>query len=442
MGRRRTGTHGAPTPPLWRGAGLFTLAPMTPNTPQSGRTRLARAAVHRGMRGRTAPLALVALALLLLLPSPASAAGDWPWPVDGDVLTHYRNGGDPFAAGQHRGIDIAGEEGHPVRAATPGTVRYAGSLGSSGLLVSIRTADGRFDTSYLHLSSIDVRRGAEVSAGDRIGAVGVTGQRSVEAPHLHFGVRVAGTDHDYRDPLELLAARATEDGTPPRRCRCPTSRAPSRRRSTRFPRPERLSRARARRRSRKALRPSRSPHRSRAMPRARRRRPVRPPPGRARRRGARRRPAVARRRWRRRRRAPRPRASSVRSRLTLAMARSLRRIGRAARQPGPRDAHTVRRSQPLRRRRRARTHRRPDDHRGRSPRSRVASGLARPKCRSGKSGVSLPPLGGTAPPPIGRPATRVPRRSDSSRASSRPLSASGLRRGGWPVAWAEPALRP
>src|SRR6185503_14199685 len=48
--------------------------------------------------------------------------------------------------------------------------------------------------------------GTSVSTGDRIGAVGTTGTRSVTAPHLHFGVRDAGTDHGYHDPLGFLPA--------------------------------------------------------------------------------------------------------------------------------------------------------------------------------------------------------------------------------------------
>ena len=47
-------------------------------------------------------------------------------------------------------------------------------------------------------------RGAHGRGGDRIGAVGTSGVRSATAPHLHFGVRDAGTRHDYRDPLAFL----------------------------------------------------------------------------------------------------------------------------------------------------------------------------------------------------------------------------------------------
>jgi len=148
---------------------------------------------------------LVALLLVLVAPACAHAAGDWSWPVVGEVITDYRNGADPYAAGQHRGIDIAAELGTPVVAATGGTVTFAGVAGSSGMTVAIATADGRFDTSYLHLSEIDVRRGDTVAAGARLGAVGMTGRRSQDRAHLHFGVRDAGNAQAYRDPVEFLA---------------------------------------------------------------------------------------------------------------------------------------------------------------------------------------------------------------------------------------------
>ncbi|MEA2332254.1 MAG: lipoprotein NlpD [Thermoleophilaceae bacterium] len=139
---------------------------------------------------------------LLLMAPPAWA--DWVWPLRGEVITPYRNGADPYAAGQHRGIDIAGEPGAAVVAAVGGEVRFSGTAGSSGLTVSIRTHDGRFDTSYLHLSAAAVVEGQRVAGGDRIGAVGTSGVRSAERPHLHFGVRDADTSHAYHDPLTFL----------------------------------------------------------------------------------------------------------------------------------------------------------------------------------------------------------------------------------------------
>ena len=100
--------------------------------------------------------ALVAGALLACSAGTANAASGWAWPVDGPVLTSFRNGADPYAGGQHRGIDIGAPASTAVRAATAGTVRFTGVAGSSGLTVPLRPAGGRSDTSYLHLASTGV----------------------------------------------------------------------------------------------------------------------------------------------------------------------------------------------------------------------------------------------------------------------------------------------
>lgn len=156
-----------------------------------------------------------AVASAVFAAAPASAAGSWPWPVEGRVLSPYDFGGDPYAAGQHRGIDIAAPVGGPVAAATAGTVTFAGTAASAGLTVSVRTADGRFDTSYLHFDSISVEEGDRVEPGTELGEVGTSGERSAAAPHLHFGVRDAGRRHGYRDPLLFLAPTGTPAPTPP-----------------------------------------------------------------------------------------------------------------------------------------------------------------------------------------------------------------------------------
>jgi Peptidase family M23 len=195
---------------------------------------------------RAALCLLLALLACLIAPAPgATGAEGWQWPVRGPVLTPFRNGADPYAAGQHRGIDIGAPAGSPVLAATGGRVRFAGVAGSSGLTVSVRTADGRYDTSYLHLSAATVRKGDSVRAGQRVGAVGTTGKRSVSAPHLHFGVREAGSRHVYLDPLGLLppppgpARQAPRPGAVPVRAPVRAVPSPERVRAPRrFPRPE------------------------------------------------------------------------------------------------------------------------------------------------------------------------------------------------------------
>ena len=153
------------------------------------------------------PIAALAtlLAAMLFAPSNALASGDWSWPVEGAVVTQYRNGSDPYAAGQHRGVDIAAPVGTSVGAATAGTITFAGVVGSSGLTVAERTADGRYVLSYLRLSAVAVRRGDTVSTGDPLGSVGTSGTRSAEQPHLHFGVRDAADRNAYFDPLRFLA---------------------------------------------------------------------------------------------------------------------------------------------------------------------------------------------------------------------------------------------
>src|SRR5215218_4464240 len=185
-------------------------------------------------------LLITPIMLLILLLSAPPAWADWRWPLHGEVITPYRNGDDPYAPAQHRGIDIAGAVGDTVVAAAGGLVRFAGTAGSSGLTVSVRTSDG-YDTSYLHLSSISVRAGERVAADDRLGAVGTTGVRSTEQPHLHFGVREAGTRHAYLNPLDFLPPPSPQ--VPPRETPAPS---PAPEPSPRAPAPAPAPRAPAR----------------------------------------------------------------------------------------------------------------------------------------------------------------------------------------------------
>jgi hypothetical protein len=147
-----------------------------------------------------------AVMVFVFCPTPRAAAdGGWTWPVQGRVLTLYSNdNARPYAGGMHRGIDVAAEVGTTVVAARAGTVTHAGVVGSSGLVVAVRTAEGRYVTSYLHLSAAAVKKGDAVEAGSRIGATGTSGRPSVAEPHLHFGVRLADADDQYVDPLSLL----------------------------------------------------------------------------------------------------------------------------------------------------------------------------------------------------------------------------------------------
>ena len=85
----------------------------------------------------------------------------------------------------HEGIDIAAPHGNGVYAYTSGKIVQAGWNGGYGLSILIDHGNG-LKTRYAHLSKIGVRIGQRVETGDRIGAIGSTGNST--GPHLHFEV--------------------------------------------------------------------------------------------------------------------------------------------------------------------------------------------------------------------------------------------------------------
>ncbi len=146
-------------------------------------------------------LLVVAAAALLagLCASVSSAvARGWVRPVDGPVARAFAVGPDRFAAGQHRGVDLAVTPGSAVRAACGGRVSFAGRVPGGGRTVSVRC--GTLVATYQHLGEVAVGRGQVVMPGGRVGRSGAASPR----PHVHVGARVAATG-EYRDPLALFA---------------------------------------------------------------------------------------------------------------------------------------------------------------------------------------------------------------------------------------------
>ena len=149
-------------------------------------------------------LAVVSSTLFaLLFPGGAQA---WTWPIDGPVLRPFVFGSDPYAAGQHRGIDVGGAVGESVRAPVAGTVSFAGSVPAGGRALTIRTGDG-YSVTLLQLGSIAVQRGDEVGEGARVGAVGESSDAVTREPHVHLGVRRTVDEEGYLDPLAFLPER-------------------------------------------------------------------------------------------------------------------------------------------------------------------------------------------------------------------------------------------
>jgi hypothetical protein len=159
----------------------------------------------------TTTLAAAMALLLAATPQAKAAATRWPWPVHGPVTARFATGPDPYARGQHRGIDIAAPRGNAVRSACAGRVRFAGRLPAFGRAASVEC--GPWIVSYGHLGSVDVRHGAQVETGERLGTAGI------EA--LHLGVRRRGERHGYVDPLAFLS-----DPVPPQADPVPPTTAP------------------------------------------------------------------------------------------------------------------------------------------------------------------------------------------------------------------------
>lgn len=119
-------------------------------------------------------------------------------PVAGPVERGF-DPGRPFGAG-HRGVDLAAAPGTPVRAACGGPVVFAGRIGSSGGIVTLRC--GRWRVTHMPLAAFSAR--GSVRRGAVIGTVAA----SREHHGLHLGVRREGVRFGYEDPLRFLAAPA------------------------------------------------------------------------------------------------------------------------------------------------------------------------------------------------------------------------------------------
>jgi len=127
-------------------------------------------------------------------------SGDFIKPVDGPATENF---GETRVLNQeeqstHRGTDFEVKEGTPVLASNSGTVVLAKDMFYEGKCVIIDHG-GRFYTTYMHLSKIEVRLGQHVKKGTQIGLSGATGR--VTGPHMHMGVRWNGA---YLDPVQML----------------------------------------------------------------------------------------------------------------------------------------------------------------------------------------------------------------------------------------------
>ena len=150
-------------------------------------------------------LALLGVVLGLLLPaSPAAPAGTedpigvWPLQPVPEVVRHFDPPDSPYGSG-HRGVDLAGHVGQPVRTALAGTVVFAGRIAGRGVVV---VGHGATRTTYEPVAAA-VTVGTTLGAGDVIGTLELPGSHCFPRACLHWGW-VAGDT--YLDPLRLVGA--------------------------------------------------------------------------------------------------------------------------------------------------------------------------------------------------------------------------------------------
>lgn len=97
----------------------------------------------------------------------------------------------------HHGVDYGAPVGTPVWAVADGTVNFAGRSGAAGNLIILQH-DGGFESLYMHLSRMSVKKGQRVRQRQMIGRVGSSGRST--GPHLDFRFRRNGA---YFNPQKM-----------------------------------------------------------------------------------------------------------------------------------------------------------------------------------------------------------------------------------------------
>lgn len=125
--------------------------------------------------------------------------GEYSMPVKRDefmlVTSPYGKRKDPIVAGKtqmHHGIDIKTHHESVLATENGGTVIGVDNRTTTGggktVTVEYTRSDGtKTQVQYMHLDSIDVKKGDTVRAGQRLGVSGNTGTRTT-GEHLHLGV--------------------------------------------------------------------------------------------------------------------------------------------------------------------------------------------------------------------------------------------------------------
>lgn len=130
------------------------------------------------------------------------------WPTNSHSINTAYGVKGSWAAGHHTGVDLAAKDGDPVSAFEAGTVKGINTEGSAYGNHVLIDHGGGLTSLYAHLTSSSVSRGDKVTAGQRIGAAGHTGNvhpAGSKGAHLHFEIRQGGGyGHDV-NPMPYLS---------------------------------------------------------------------------------------------------------------------------------------------------------------------------------------------------------------------------------------------
>lgn len=125
------------------------------------------------------------------------------YPFPGTITSTFGHRENPFGGENvetHKGLDIRGPIGSPVKAMAKGEVEFAGLRGGFGNCIMLKHGNG-FETLYGHLSKILVRVGQKIDIGQQIGLIGSTGRST--GPHLHYEIHKNGEKIDPKNFLTL-----------------------------------------------------------------------------------------------------------------------------------------------------------------------------------------------------------------------------------------------
>ena len=132
-------------------------------------------------------------------PSPSSEG--WIVPCSYVLLSSpFGNRESPTAgaSSNHKGIDLAGSRGTPIKASRAGVVTVRSSSRSAGNYVTIKH-DDTYSSIYMHLENSIVSKGQMVTQGQVIGYMGDSGIAT--GVHLHFGIIKNGS---YVNPANYM----------------------------------------------------------------------------------------------------------------------------------------------------------------------------------------------------------------------------------------------